>query len=180
MYSACIRFPVASDVRSHWEAKDLENTDLFDRPVISGELLSAIQIDIPGFTGDFLRLYLEPEEYRPVYTGELTSVKNGWRSPFVVVGSRSYGFEAELTDFRPSIYHLIKSLEELIESDTQGETIVAVTCLDSCAIDTEADVDQGYTVRKGAIALERTKGLMAGEAGDLPISFGIRILFAEI
>lgn len=179
METAAIWFPVAKEVRSHWEAKDVENGDLFDRPVLNPALNAQLQVDIPGFDGDFLRLYLEPDSYQPSYSGESTTIKSGMRSPFMVVGARTYGFEAQIIDFRVAIYHILAALQDFIES--QPDYCPTVTCLDSCAIDTEFDLDWGYTVRRGALAIERTKGSMTSEPGegDLPISFGTRILFME-
>lgn len=180
METAAIRFPVSKQVRSHWEALDIENTDLFDRPALNPLFLAQIQAEAPGFDGDFLRLYLEPDNYQPAYSGESTTVKSGMRSPFMVVATRTYGFEAQVIDFRAAIYHILVALQDHVES--QPDFCPTVTCLDSCAIDTEPDLAWGYTVRRGAIAIERARGLMCSEAGegDLPISFGIRILFTEV
>lgn len=179
MENAVIRFPVAESARSHWVELDPENADLFDRPALSLAIQSQITQEIPGFNGDFLALYLDSDAYRPAYSGESSSIKSGFKSPFMVVGIKTYGFEAEITDFRPAIYFLLKTMQTRAEASL--EDCPGVICLDSCAIDDESDLGWGYTVRRGVIAVERTKGLMASEPGegDLPVSFGIRIIFSS-
>lgn len=180
MHNAVIRFPVSAAARSRWIAVDSENEDLFETLDLPPGFLAQLQRDVSGFAGDFLTLYLDPEAYRPVYSGEGTTVKSGMRSPFMVVATKRYGFEAEIIDFRPAIYFLLKSLQDGQEQAPLECPVISL--LDSCALDDEADLAIGYTFRQGALVVERTKGLMTGELGEgegLPVSFGIRILFSE-
>lgn len=147
-------FPIDSSIKTPWN--NSENADLFD--------------------GDNLVLYLNPGEYRPVFSLDAEAIA-GFSSFVVKQGTPALsGFEVETQENRIAVYYILKTLE----ANAYGTgTYTPIPCLDYLLPDV-ADVATGYSSRNGLLQTEIQSGTIGDRLGTTErdrYGFGIRLTY---